>query len=123
MDTHPFSFSFFSHKDYHKILGGLPHALQQVPVGQSFHILHCAIFFGHHLADGVPRPGIRSESQFQPMQDSLNHCAKLGIEPASWRCRDATNPVVSQWEFLFPFFNGVFGIIEHFDEVPSVFYD
>ena len=80
-------------------------------------------FFGHPLADGVPRPGIRSESQFRPMQDSLNHCAKLGIEPASWRCRDATNPVVSQWEFLFPLFNGVFGTIEHFDEVPSVFYD
>ena len=33
-----FFFKFFSHIDYQRILGRVPCALQQVPVGQSFHI-------------------------------------------------------------------------------------
>ena len=33
---------FFSHIDYHRILGRVPCAIQQVPVGQSFHIPQCA---------------------------------------------------------------------------------
>ena len=40
--THPFSFRFFSRIDYHRMLGRVPCAIQQVPIGQSFHILQCA---------------------------------------------------------------------------------
>ena len=29
----------------------------------------------------------------------LTHCAMLGIEPASWCCRDNTDPIVQWWEF------------------------
>ena len=36
--THPFFFRFFSHVDYHRILGRVPCAVQQVPIGQPFHI-------------------------------------------------------------------------------------
>ena len=32
--------------------------------------------------------------------DPLTHCAGLGIEPASWCCRDATDPVTALGEFL-----------------------
>ena len=32
--------------------------------------------------------------------DPLTHCAGLGIEPASWCCRDATNPGAPQQELL-----------------------
>ena len=42
MYTHLFSFRFFSHRDHHRILGRVPCALQQVPVGRSFHIPQCA---------------------------------------------------------------------------------
>ena len=42
MYTHLFSFRFFSHIDYHRILGSVLCALQQVPGGQSFHIPQCA---------------------------------------------------------------------------------
>ena len=34
----------------------------------------------------------------------LTPCAGPGIEPVSWRCRDAANPVVPQRELLFCFF-------------------
>ena len=30
--------------------------------------------------------------------ESLTHCAGPGIKPASWRCRDATNLTVPQWD-------------------------
>ena len=33
---------------------------------------------------------------------SLGHYAGLGIEPASWCCSDAPDPVVPQWELLVP---------------------
>ena len=35
-------FRFFYHIDYPMILGRVPHAIQQVPIGQSFHIPQCA---------------------------------------------------------------------------------
>ena len=34
------------------------------------------------------------------MLDPLTHCARLEVESVSWCCRDATDPVVPQWEFL-----------------------
>ena len=36
------SFRFFSHANYHRIWGRVPCAIQQVPVGQSFHAPQCA---------------------------------------------------------------------------------
>ena len=42
MYTRPFSIRFFSHIDYHWILGRVLCAIQQVHVGQSFNILQCA---------------------------------------------------------------------------------
>jgi len=41
MYTHSFIFRFFSHRDYHRTLGRVPCARQQVSVGQSFHIPQC----------------------------------------------------------------------------------
>ena len=32
------------------------------------------------------------------MPDPLTHCAGLGIEPATWFCRDAADSVALQWE-------------------------
>ena len=43
MYIHPFSFRFLSHIDCHRILDRIPCAIQQLPVGQSFHIPPCAI--------------------------------------------------------------------------------
>ena len=34
------------------------------------------------------------------MPNPLTHHAELGIEPASWCCRDAVNPTVPQQELL-----------------------
>ena len=42
MYTFPSPFRFFSHTDYHTILGSVLCAIQQVPNGQSFHIPQCA---------------------------------------------------------------------------------
>ena len=42
MYTHPFSSRFFPHIDYHRILGRILCVIQQVPIGQSFHISQCA---------------------------------------------------------------------------------
>ena len=42
MYTHPFSFRFFSHIDYHRILGRVLCAIEQVRTGQSVHIPQCA---------------------------------------------------------------------------------
>ena len=33
--------------------------------------------------------------------DQLNHCTQLGMEPVSWRCREAADPIVPQWGLLF----------------------
>ena len=32
--------------------------------------------------------------------DPLTHCARQGMEPASWLCEDAPDPTVSPWELL-----------------------
>ena len=38
------------------------------------------------------------------MLDPLTHSARLGIEPASWHCRDAAHPIVGTPEvFIFAF--------------------
>ena len=34
----------------------------------------------------------------------LTHCVRQGIEPASWRCRDAADPVAPEQEVLKSFF-------------------
>ena len=39
--THLFFFRFFSYADYHRILGGVPCAIQQVPIVQSFYTPQC----------------------------------------------------------------------------------
>ena len=39
--THIHSFRFFSHKDYHRMLGRVPWAIEHVPIGQSFPIPQC----------------------------------------------------------------------------------
>ena len=35
---------------------------------------------------------------------SSTHCAGLGIEPVSWCCRDAFDPIAPQWELLSSWF-------------------
>ena len=40
--THPFFFRFFFQVDDHRTLGRVLCAIQQVPIGQSFHIPQCA---------------------------------------------------------------------------------
>jgi len=52
------------------------------------------------MAYGVPGPGITSEPQLQPKLGPLTHCTRLGIEPVSWCCRDAADPVAPQQELL-----------------------
>ena len=42
MHTLPFFFTFFSHLDYHRILGRVSCAIQQVPIGEPFHMPQCA---------------------------------------------------------------------------------
>jgi len=39
-------------------------------------------------------------------QDPLTHCAKPGIELASWQCRDSTDPVAPWQELQEDFSNG-----------------
>lgn len=81
-------------------------------VGYSERMLFGEFFFpfGCPQACGVSGPGMRSEpssDQLQPMPqlcatwDPLTHCARLGIEPASWHSRDTADPVAPQWELLF----------------------
>ena len=58
---------------------------------------------------GIFGPGIRSKPQLWPMlayvtvaakPDPFSYCTGLGIEPMSWHCRDAANPIAPQWELL-----------------------
>ena len=68
-------------------------------------IIIIIFLFGHPTAYGVSRPGIRSKPQLQLMcscsnAGSFNHCARLRIEPVSWCCRDAANPIVPQRGFF-----------------------
>ena len=62
------------------------------------------IFFGHVVACGVPRPGIRSEPQLLPTHQSLTHCARLGIEPESQCSRIAADPIAPQQELQYHLF-------------------
>ena len=54
-------------------------------------------FFGHSMACGVSGPGQGSDPSHRcdlglscgKAGSCLTHCARPGIQPASWRCRDA----------------------------------
>ena len=65
----------------------------------------CFFFFGHPMAYGVPGPGNRSKLQLWPVLlppqcliRSFNPLCQAGVRPASWCCRDATDPVMPQGE-------------------------
>lgn len=55
----------------------------------------CFVFFILRPME-VPRPRIRSEPKLQPTPPLLD---RARIEPASWRCRDAADPV-APWREL-----------------------
>ena len=57
--THPFSFGFFSHIDYHRILSRVLCAIQQVPIGQSLHIPQWAYV--------NPKPWVHPSSTTSPL--------------------------------------------------------
>ena len=43
------------------------------------------------------------------MPDPLTHCARLGIKPVAWCCRDSADPCVPQWELTgFIFLSSIF---------------
>ena len=54
--THPFFFRFFSHTDYHRMLGRVLCAIQQVFVGQSLHIPQWAYASSNPLIHPSPQP-------------------------------------------------------------------
>lgn len=59
--------------------------------------------FGCPTAYGVPGTGIRSEAQFRAAVTAWSFTplcwAGQGVkEPASWCCRNASDPIVWQWE-------------------------
>ena len=80
----------------------------------DFHILIFIYFsfFGHPMAYGVPRPGIR----YEPQLLSTYAAAMATLDPwptvpgwglnmyPSQGSRDATDPVAPQWELLLPHF-------------------
>ena len=43
--------------------------------------------------------------------DPLTHCSRPGIEPVSWCCRDAADPVAPQQELQNGYFEGLLNII------------
>ena len=58
----------------------------------------------HHVE--YPDQGLDPSCSCKPataaaMSDPLTHCARPGIEPASWCCRDAAGPIVLQREVQF----------------------
>ena len=65
MCTHPFSFRFFFHRDDHGILGRVPSALEQVPIGQSSHIPQCA--------HANPKPLVHPSHPPYPLISVLKH--------------------------------------------------
>ena len=78
-------------------VGVLTRKLGLIRSQEGFFLFSCP------LAYGVPRPEIRSEPRLVvtcatavAMSDPLTHCAVPGIEPVSWHCRDAANPVAPQ---------------------------
>ena len=67
-------------------------------------------FFGHPIACGVPRPGIRSEPQLQPTCSrgntwSFNPLCQAGDWTCVWHCGGITDPIGPQqeplWLFIF----------------------
>ena len=54
---------------------------------------------------GQIRAAIATYATAVAMLDPLTFCVRLGIEPASWYCRDATYPLVPQWGLLNSNFN------------------
>ena len=56
------------------------------------------------IANGVPGLRIRSMLQLPyatgTTLDPLTNCTELGIEPVSWCCRDAADPIVPQQELF-----------------------
>ena len=46
------------------------------------------------LASDQIQAGVVIYTEAVAMPEPLIHCARLGIELASWRCRDTTDPVV-----------------------------
>ena len=84
-------------------LQGWPwHSLSRLSL--PFRVFFCFFIFGYPVAYRVPGPGIGYKPQLWPYAAAvvtphpLAHCAGLGIEPVSWHCRDATDPVMPQWE-------------------------
>ena len=57
MYTRAFSFRFFPHIDHRGIRGRVLWALQQVPVGQSFHVPRCAYAADLNLHPNSELPG------------------------------------------------------------------
>ena len=43
--------------------------------------------------------GMRSQPQLRPTPDPITHCVGPGNKPVPWLCRDAADPIASQWEF------------------------
>ena len=67
----------------------------------------CFLFWlPHSIQSFQTRDQIQATIETYPataeLPDSLNHCAKQGIEPESWCCRDAANPIVPQQDCLKP---------------------
>ena len=104
MYTHPFSFQFFSHLDYHRILGRVPCAIilyaivcirqSQTPSPPLFWLPHSIYSARDRIQATVVTSAIAAS-----LPDPLIHYAEWGIEPPSWCCRDAADPVVS-WQKL-----------------------
>ena len=64
MYTYPFSFRFFSHIDYHRILGRVPCVIRRVSIGQSFHIPQCAYANPQPPVHPSPSPVSFSKNNF-----------------------------------------------------------
>ena len=76
---------------------------REAPVFLFLFLLLFVVLFIFGCPDGTPGPVIRFKLQLHyaaaaATLDPLTHCAGLGIEPTSWRCRDTADPIVSQWE-------------------------
>ena len=56
MYTHAFFFRFLSHVAHHRLFGGVPCTIQQVPIGQAFHIPQCAYANPKSIPHPIPLP-------------------------------------------------------------------
>ena len=52
--------------------------------------------------------------------DPLTHCARLGIQLASWCCRDAVYPILPQWELLFVCFSLMSDCLDSYNFIISL---